>query len=106
LIVEDDPGIPTSQRTGLVREGYQVNWKDKGKDGFDVCRRIRTQKIEQPILMITVHSDEMAQILGLEMGADDYMTKPFGIRELLSRIRTLIKQTYVEFSTTFFSQPQ
>jgi len=123
LIVEDDPGIASSLRRGLEHEDYHVTWKDRGEDGiiftqnhapdliildvrlpdgsgFDFCRRIRTLKFKQPILMLTVRSDEMDKVLGLEMGADDYLTKPFGIRELLSRIRALLRRAYGELSTT------
>ena len=122
LIIEDDPGIATSLSSGLEREGYQVTWKDKGEDGiafaqtqspdliildvrlpdgsgFDFCRRMRTLKLKQPILILTVRSDEVDKVLGLEMGADDYMTKPFGIRELLSRIRALLRRAYGELSS-------
>jgi DNA-binding response OmpR family regulator len=122
LIIEDDPGIATSLRSGLEREGYQVTWVDTGQDGiafaetqapdliildvrlpdgsgFNFCRRMRTMNLKQPILMLTVRSDEMDKVLGLEMGADDYMTKPFGIRELLSRIRALLRRAYGELST-------
>ena len=117
LIIEDDPGIATSLRSGLEREGYRVTWKDKGEagitftqshapdliildvrlpdgSGFDFCRRMRTLKLKQPILMLTIRDDEMDKVLGLEMGADDYMTKPFGIRELLSRIRAILRRAY------------
>jgi len=123
LIIEDDPGIAASLRRGLESEGYQVTWKDEGEDGvtyaqknspdliildvrlpdgsgFDFCRRMRALKLKQPILMLTVASDEMDKVLGLEMGADDYLTKPFGIRELLSRIRALLRRAYGEFSST------
>ncbi len=123
LIIEDDPGIATSLRRGLEREGYQVTWKDKGEDGvafaqkhapdliildvrlpdgsgFDYCRHMRALKLNQPILMLTIRDDEMDKVLGLEMGADDYMTKPFGIRELLSRTRALLRRAYGEYSST------
>lgn len=121
LIIEDDPGIATSLRAGLEREGFQVIWKNNGTEGveyaqkhspdliildvrlpdglgFDFCREMRNLKLKQPILMLTVRSDEMDKVLGLEMGADDYMTKPFGIRELLSRIRALLRRAYGELA--------
>jgi DNA-binding response OmpR family regulator len=66
--------------------------------GFDVCRRLRELGLRQPILMLTARREEMDKVLGLEMGADDYVTKPYSLRELLSRIRALLRRAYGEFS--------
>ena len=121
LIIEDDPDIATDLRIALEREDYQVSWKDLGENGidfaqtqkpdliildvrlpdgsgFDFCRRMRDLKLKQPILMLTVRNDEVDKVLGLEMGADDYLTKPFGLSELLSRIRALLRRAYGELS--------
>jgi DNA-binding response OmpR family regulator len=110
LLVEDDPAVAGSLQEGLERDGYRVTWKATGASGvsfardhnphliildirlpdgsgFDVCRQMRQLKLRQPILMLTVQRDEVDKVLGLEMGADDYVTKPFSLRELLSRIR-------------------
>jgi two-component system alkaline phosphatase synthesis response regulator PhoP len=123
LVIEDDPGIAAGLIKGLEIEGFRVSWKDHGQDGinfaqtnspdliildvrlpdgsgFDFCRQIRELKLKQPILMLTIRSDEMDKVLGLEMGADDYMTKPFGIRELVSRIRALLRRAYGELSSS------
>ncbi len=67
--------------------------------GFDVCREMRRLGLRQPILMLTVQSDELDKVLGLEMGADDYMTKPYRLRELVARIRALLRRAYGELST-------
>jgi DNA-binding response OmpR family regulator len=122
LLIEDDPAVARSLSKGLEREGYEVVWKSKGEDGiaytnknpphliildvrlpdgsgFDFCRRLRQAGMHQPILILTVQSDEIDKILGLEIGADDYMTKPFSLRELLTRIRALLRRTYGEFSS-------
>ncbi|MBZ0282911.1 MAG: response regulator transcription factor [Anaerolineae bacterium] len=122
LLIEDDPGVARSLQDGLARDGYGVVWKDTGGagvqyarehqphlivldirlpdgSGFDFCRQIRQLGLRQPILMLTVQQDEMDKVLGLEMGADDYVTKPYGLRELLSRIRALLRRTYGEFSS-------
>jgi DNA-binding response OmpR family regulator len=122
LIIEDDPAVARGLEAGLLRDGYQVVWKDTGGagvqharefnphlivldvrlpdgSGFDFCRQMRQMGLVQPILMLTVQRDEMDKVLGLEMGADDYVTKPYGLRELLSRIRALLRRAYGELST-------
>ena len=66
--------------------------------GFDWCRKIRQLGMHQPIIMLTVRSDEVDKILGLEMGADDYVTKPYSFRELLSRIKAQFRRAYGEFA--------
>jgi DNA-binding response OmpR family regulator len=67
--------------------------------GFDVCRRLRELDLRQPIMMLTARQEEMDKVLGLEMGADDYVTKPYSLRELLSRIRALLRRAYGDFSS-------
>ncbi len=64
-----------------------------GKDGLEVCRELRASKLETPILMLTARSEEIDKILGLEMGADDYLTKPFSIRELTARVKAILRRT-------------
>jgi len=108
---------------GLEQANFQVMWQENGRDGiayardhhphliildvrlpdqtgFDVCRQIRQLKLRQPILMLTARHEEADKVLGLEMGADDYVTKPFSLRELLSRIRALLRRAYGELATT------
>lgn len=121
LLIEDDPGIARGLQDGLARDGYSIIWKASGTtgvqyarehnphlivldvrlpdgSGFDFCRQMRQQGLRQPILMLTVQRDEMDKVLGLEMGADDYVTKPYGLRELLSRVRALLRRSYGELS--------
>lgn len=123
LLIEDDPAVARSLQAGLEREGYVVTWKPSGAEGvkhardhnprliildvrladgsgFDFCRSMRQLGLRQPILMLTVRREEMDKVLGLEMGADDYVTKPYGLHELLSRIRALLRRAYGELSTT------
>ncbi|MCK4316012.1 MAG: response regulator, partial [Anaerolineae bacterium] len=99
LLVEDDPAVGQSLRTGLEREGLAVTWVERGQEGvdyardrhphlvildvrlpdgsgFDVCRQMRQLGLRQPIIMLTARREEMDNVLGLEMGADDYVTKP------------------------------
>jgi two-component system alkaline phosphatase synthesis response regulator PhoP len=63
-----------------------------GMSGLDVCRELRQKSISTPIIMLTAKSEELDRVLGLEMGADDYVTKPFGVRELLARIRVCLRR--------------
>jgi DNA-binding response OmpR family regulator len=123
LLIEDDPGVAQSLVDGLEEANYQVIWKETGREGldyarahhphliildvrlpdesgFDVCRRLRQLKLRQPILMLTARREEADKVLGLEMGADDYVTKPFSLRELLSRIRALLRRAYGELAAT------
>lgn len=122
LIIEDDPAVGRSLQDGLTREGYTVTWQKTGGDGlrsaltaqihliildvrlpdgsgFDVCRQMRQAGVHQPILILTVQNEEIDKVLGLEMGADDYLTKPYSLRELLARVRALLRRAYGELST-------
>jgi DNA-binding response OmpR family regulator len=122
LIIEDDPAVARGLQDGLEREGYAVTWKGTGGagvayarqhqphliildvrlpdgSGFDFCRELRRSGLHQPILMLTVQADELDKVLGLEMGADDYVTKPYSLRELLSRVRAQLRRAYGEFSS-------
>lgn len=117
LIIEDDPAVAYSLRDGLERDGHQVSWKNKGEQGithvveqmphlivldvrlpdmsgFDVCRELRAKGVQQPILMLTVQREESDKVMGLEVGADDYVTKPFSLRELRSRINAMLRRSY------------
>jgi DNA-binding response OmpR family regulator len=121
LIIEDDPAVARSLSYGLALEGYGVRWKASGQEGlasveespphliildlrlpdgsgFDVCRQMRQNGVHQPIIILTVQGQEVDKILGLELGADDYMTKPFSLRELLSRVRAQLRRAYGEFA--------
>ena len=116
LIIEDDPDISNliainlkdigceadkafDGNEGLLKamnEEYDIIILDimlPGKDGFEVCRQIRMEKIATPILMLTSKAEEIDKVLGLEIGADDYLTKPFSIRELIARIKAIIRRT-------------
>jgi DNA-binding response OmpR family regulator len=76
-----------SERPGLVI----LDWMLPGLDGLEVCRRIRRESIV-PILMLTARSEEIDRVLGLEVGADDYLTKPFSVRELMARVRAILRR--------------
>jgi DNA-binding response OmpR family regulator len=70
-----------------------------GLSGFDVCKQLRAKKVSTPILMLTAKGQEIDKVMGLEFGADDYMTKPFGVRELLARVRALLRRTQTPSQT-------
>jgi len=122
LLIEDDAAVAQSLQDGLEREGFATIWKTSGVEGIeyarmhnphlivldirlpdgsglDFCRQMRQSKLHQPILMLTVQREEIDKVLGLEMGADDYMTKPYSLRELLSRVRALLRRSYGELAT-------
>ncbi len=111
LLVEDDDAIASSLATGLTSAGMSVRRVSNGTDavaakvpdiylldvglpdfdGFEVCRRIR-QLHHTPIIMLTARNEEIDRVFGLEIGADDYVTKPFGLRELIARIRAVSRR--------------
>lgn len=114
LMVEDDPEISRLVRDFMRREGFEIEVAENaaamdavlrrlrpdliildlmltGEDGLSICRRLR-QSDDIPILMLSAKSDEIDRVVGLELGADDYMVKPFGPRELLARVRALLRR--------------
>lgn len=116
LIVEDEQAMLTGLRDNLEFEGYEVETVSRGDDGlkclltkkydlvlldvmlpgvsgFDICRKARSQNIDTPIILLTARSEELDKVLGLELGADDYVTKPFSLRELLARIKVILRRT-------------
>ncbi|MFO8098724.1 MAG: response regulator transcription factor [Salinibacter sp.] len=119
LLVEDDPDIADLLSLHLEDEGHAVAVVDNGDegldralqgahdlivldimlpgtDGFDICRRLRQEKRATPILMITAKTEEVDKVLGLELGADDYITKPFSIREVLARVKAIFRRVEVD----------
>jgi DNA-binding response OmpR family regulator len=116
LIVEDDPHILLGLEEVLKSESFDVavcNRGDQalaaynkhhpalivldvmlpGMSGYDICRELRAKKIQTPILMLTAKGQEIDKVVGLDLGADDYVTKPFGVRELLARMHALLRRT-------------
>ena len=115
LIAEDDPGIQLSLKDEFESEGYQVFTADDGEkglimikeqkpdliildimlpelDGYEVCKKLRREGDNTPIIMLTVKDQEIDKVLGLELGADDYVTKPFSLRELLARVKSILRR--------------
>ena len=118
LLVEDDPAISEPLARALGREGYEVRAHGTGRgalgdilgadlvvldlglpdmDGLDVAREIRSQGSSVPILVLTARTDEVDMVVGLDAGADDYVTKPFRLAELLARVRALLRRAGSDF---------
>lgn len=116
LIVEDEPAMQLGLKDNLELESYQVDLAGDGEEGlrkmkdrpydlilldvmlpklsgFDVCKNARTAGITTPIILLTARGEEIDKIVGLELGADDYITKPFSVRELLARIKAMLRRS-------------
>lgn len=114
LVIDDEEAIGNVIKDYLEAQGYEVFWAEDGlsaidtarrvnpdliildlmlpgKSGFDVCKEIR-QVSDVPVIMLTAKSDEIDRVLGLELGADDYVTKPFSLRELAARVRAVLRR--------------
>ncbi|MBS7298433.1 MAG: response regulator transcription factor [Eubacteriales bacterium] len=122
LIVEDDPNIVDILKFNFEKEGYNILVAMDGAtglelaqtgnpdlilldvmlprmDGFEVCRKVR-EKSNVPIIMLTAREEEVDKVLGLELGADDYITKPFSIRELTARVKANLRRMSIDMSST------
>ena len=116
LIIEDDPGIQLSLKDEFESEGFEVTVADDGLtgmeitkqnppdvvildlmlpylNGYEICKKLRQEGNDVPIIMLTVKDQEVDKVLGLELGADDYVTKPFSLRELLARVNALLRRS-------------
>ena len=123
LVIEDEPQMLLGLRDNLELEGYEVQTAGDGeeglarassfgpdlvildvmlpkKNGFDVCRELRSKSVGIPIVMLTARSAETDKVLGLELGADDYVTKPFSITELLARVRAVLRRSGAQKPST------
>jgi len=121
LYVEDERAVARGLGYALATEGFDVTWVETGRQalemarsadphlilldlrlpdlsGYDVCRQLRAEGKRQPILMLTARDEELDKVLGLELGSDDYVVKPYSVRELVSRIRALLRRAYGELA--------
>ena len=119
LVIEDDAAILRGLADNLVHEGYEVVTATTGEAGYDLqksqkpdllildlmlprmsglelCRKLRSEGVQIPILMLTAKSEESDRVIGLDLGADDYVTKPFSLRELMARVRALLRRIHTE----------
>ncbi len=115
LVVEDEPGMQMGLKDNLEFEGYQVHTADNGEEGlamiveqnydlvvldvmlpkmsgFELCRTIRKKGLELPVILLTAKNEEIDKVRGLELGADDYITKPFSLREFLARVKAVLRR--------------
>ncbi len=118
LVIEDEPAILNGLKDNLESEGYKVSSASDGKEGlekavkeaadivlldvmlpgmngFDVCKEIKSKKLTLPIIMLTAKAKEADKIMGLALGADDYITKPFSIKELLARVKAVLRRVKI-----------
>src|SRR5512133_2942865 len=121
LVVEDERAVARGLVYALTKEGFNALWAETGEQaltmvhkedprlilldirlpdisGFDVCKQIRMEGMRQPILFLTARDDELDKVLGLELGADDYVVKPYNLRELIARIRAQLRRAYGELA--------
>jgi DNA-binding response OmpR family regulator len=118
LIVEDEPSLQETLSYNLEKQGYSVECAGDGRtaletarhlrpdlilldimlpglDGVEVCKTLRREDFQFPIIMLTARDDEIDRVVGLEIGADDYLTKPFSMRELIARVKAQLRRTQV-----------
>jgi DNA-binding response OmpR family regulator len=116
LIVEDELNMVTGLKDNLEFEGYEVDTATEGNSGlqkiltlpydlilldvmlpgisgFDICKAVRKEGVNTPVILLTAKGEEIDKVLGLELGADDYITKPFSLRELLARIKAILRRS-------------
>ena len=126
LIIEDDISILRGLKDNLEYEGYHVLTETNGKkgleialekkiglllldlmlpglNGYEICRKVKQEKPSLPVLMLTARGSEMDKVSGLDTGADDYITKPFSLPELLARIRALLRRSQTMFKAVCIS---
>lgn len=127
LIVEDDPALLRGLKDNFEAQGYQVRTANNGQkalaaldleppdlllldlmlpkvNGYEVCKSVRARQLDLPIIMLTAKGQEDDIVRGLELGADDYVTKPFGIRELLARVKAFLRRKPAEADTIRFGE--
>jgi DNA-binding response OmpR family regulator len=123
LIVEDEPSMQLGLKDNLEMEGYRVDIESDGESGlktiktgthdlilldvmlpkisgFDICKASRAAGVKTPIILLTARGEEIDKVLGLELGADDYITKPFSVRELLARVKAMLRRNQTSGSST------